>query len=837
MHDDDSSRGPRPGWPRTPTRRPATSSPSSSTPGTSPSSPPASRGTLQFGTAGPARRARRRADAHEPRRSSSAPPPASPRTSKAHGRTDGGLVVIGYDARHKSADFARDTAAVMAGAGLRAAVLPRPLPTPVLAFAIRHLGAVAGVEVTASHNPPRDNGYKVYLGDGSQIVPPGRRGDRGRDRRRRRPGRRAAPGRPAGRSSATSVLDAYLARTDAVLAPDSPRTARTVYTAMHGVGKDVLLAAFARAGFPEPVLVAEQAEPDPDFPTVAFPNPEEPGAMDLAFAHGAREPARTSSSPTTRTPTAAPSPCRTPAPGRLADAARRRGRRAARRPPGGHAARTGTFAESIVSSSLLGRIAEKAGLPLRGDADRLQVDRPRRGPALRLRGGARLLRGPGRRARQGRHHGRPADRRTGLRAQGAGPHPRSTCSTTSPSSTGCTPPTSCRSGSRTCRSSPPRCGGCASSPPTALAGLRRHLGRGPHRRARTRCRPPTACATTSTGARVIVRPSGTEPKLKCYLEVVVPVAAHAGLPAARAQGDGPAGRDQAGPVGGGRHLSRRAAGEPAKRRRRATPSGDFTQAQVDAGCHVSSRPAGKPWWTGRSAPRRASLERAAVVLGPHAGRPPERPPRHTAPLRHHPASHRAGRRPRRTRLAPAPRRALRSPAPRGPRACSPMSPYAPWVSLVLGVWAHRRHDGRLADPGDPVGRRLVSAASPTTATPMSLDARSRRRRTWCSSRCTRCWTRPSRRSPPAPVPVPAWSSPSLASLVAAWGDLRRRRPAVRPPRGHPADRPVGRASRSAWCSGWATRSPCSRRARPGRCTRCSPGAGSPRPGSARSWRG
>ncbi|BFO14828.1 hypothetical protein SHKM778_12160 [Streptomyces sp. KM77-8] len=81
-----------------------------------------------------------------------------------------------------------------------------------------------------------------------------------------------------------TVLDAYLARTDAVLAEDSPRTARTVYTAMHGVGKDVLLAAFDRAGFPEPVLVAEQAEPDPDFPTVAFPNPEEPGAMDLAFA-------------------------------------------------------------------------------------------------------------------------------------------------------------------------------------------------------------------------------------------------------------------------------------------------------------------------------------------------------------------------------------------------------------------------------------------------------------------------------------------------------------------------------------------------------------------------
>ncbi|RSN42442.1 phosphomannomutase, partial [Streptomyces sp. WAC 04229] len=147
---------------------------------------------------------------------------------RSQGHTEG-LVVIGYDARHKSEDFARDTAAVMTGAGLRAAVLPRPLPTPVLAFAIRHLGAVAGVEVTASHNPPRDNGYKVYLGDGSQIVPPADAGI-------------AAeidavaslhdvPRPTAGwQTLGDDVLDAYLARTDAVLSPGSPRTARTVYT-------------------------------------------------------------------------------------------------------------------------------------------------------------------------------------------------------------------------------------------------------------------------------------------------------------------------------------------------------------------------------------------------------------------------------------------------------------------------------------------------------------------------------------------------------------------------------------------------------------------------------
>lgn len=210
---------------------------------------------------------------------------------KAKGRGEG-LVVVGYDARHKSADFARDTAAVLVGAGLRAAVLPRPLPTPVLAFAIGHLGAVAGVEVTASHNPPRDNGYKVYLGfgypdpaegAGSQIVSPAdteiAAGIAAVDSLDEVP--RAAEGWEV---LGEEVLSAYLARTDHVLTPGGPRGARIVHTALHGVGTETLRAAFARAGFPEPVSVPEQAEPDPDFPTVAFPNPEEPGAMDLAFA-------------------------------------------------------------------------------------------------------------------------------------------------------------------------------------------------------------------------------------------------------------------------------------------------------------------------------------------------------------------------------------------------------------------------------------------------------------------------------------------------------------------------------------------------------------------------
>ncbi|MFJ1703000.1 phospho-sugar mutase [Kitasatospora sp. NPDC088346] len=194
----------------------------------------------------------------------------------------GDLVVIGYDARHKSYDFALDTAAVMVGAGLRAALLPRPLPTPVLAFAIQHLGAAAGVTVTASHNPPQDNGYKVYLGDGSQIVPPA---DLGIAAEIDAIGSLAeVPRAESGwEVLGEDVIEAYLARAVSTVDPSSPRDLDVVYTPMHGVGRDVLVSAFKLAGFPAPTVVAEQAEPDPDFPTVAFPNPEEPGAMDLAF--------------------------------------------------------------------------------------------------------------------------------------------------------------------------------------------------------------------------------------------------------------------------------------------------------------------------------------------------------------------------------------------------------------------------------------------------------------------------------------------------------------------------------------------------------------------------
>ncbi len=203
-------------------------------------------------------------------------------TAYLQGRKREPFVVIGYDARTSSDVFARDTAAVVVAAGGRAAVLPRPLPTPVLAYAIGFLGADAGVMVTASHNPPQDNGYKVYLGDGSQIVPPADAdiaaaiADVG-------PVTAVPLADDGWETLADDVVAAYLEDVVTVVAPGSPRDLTVVHTALHGVGTDTVRRAFVAAGFAEPIPVLAQAEPDPHFPTVSFPNPEEPGAMDLAL--------------------------------------------------------------------------------------------------------------------------------------------------------------------------------------------------------------------------------------------------------------------------------------------------------------------------------------------------------------------------------------------------------------------------------------------------------------------------------------------------------------------------------------------------------------------------
>ncbi|MFI0822475.1 phospho-sugar mutase [Streptomyces sp. NPDC021098] len=449
---------------------------------------------------------------------------------------DAGLVVIGYDARYKSADFARDTAAVMTGAGFRAALLPRPLPTPVLAFAIRHLGAVAGIEVTASHNPPRDNGYKVYLGDGSQIVPPAdaeiaaeiaaigslddvRRPDTGWE------------------TLDDGILDAYLARTEAVLTAGSARDARAVYTPLHGVGRETLTAAFARAGFPAPTVVPAQADPDPAFPTVAFPNPEEPGAMDLAFAT-AREAAP--DIVIANDPDADRCAVAVPAPGTAG------GWRMLRGDEVGallathlvHKRARGAFATTIVSSSLLSRIAADAGLPyaetLTGFKWLARVDglayayeealgycvdpdgvRDKDGitAALLVAELASELKGQGRTLTDllddiAVAHGLHATDQLSVRVEDL---------------------SLIAAAMRRLRE----------RPPAELAGLEvtsaEDLERG------SESLPPTdglryrlAGRDTVRSARVIVRPSGTEPKLKCYLEVVVDVPAAADLPRARA---------------------------------------------------------------------------------------------------------------------------------------------------------------------------------------------------------------------------------------------------------------------------------------------------------------
>ncbi|GLZ76559.1 phosphomannomutase [Actinorhabdospora filicis] len=276
-----------------------------------------------------------------------------------------GPVVIGYDARYGSVDFAEETARVVTGTGRRALIMPEALPTPVLAFAVRHLNAVAGVMVTASHNPPRDNGYKVYLGAelggvlgfGAQIVSPvdteietaiaavGRLSD--------------VPLGDAAELIGADLLESYLDGVAGILDADDPRDLNIVATPMHGVGGKVITAALTRAGFAEPDLVPEQTRPDPAFPTVAFPNPEEPGATDRLL-NLARE--RHADIAIALDPDADRCAVAVPYNGDwrllrgdelgvlLADHLMRRGRE-------------GTYATTIVSSSMLRAICLKRGVP------------------------------------------------------------------------------------------------------------------------------------------------------------------------------------------------------------------------------------------------------------------------------------------------------------------------------------------------------------------------------------------------------------------------------------------------------------------------------------------
>ena len=196
-------------------------------------------------------------------------------------------VVISRDARYGSEDYTFETAEIMSGAGMKVFVLPRPLPTPVLAFATNELGCDVGIMVTASHNPPQDNGYKVYLGGtvdgieyrGSQIISP-----TDISIAQKIDAITSLKAQPRGKVWSVlgeEIIEKYISRTASLAT--QPGNLKIVYTAMHGVGTETLQRVFNKAGFLSPILVDAQAAPDPDFPTVAFPNPEEPGAIDLAL--------------------------------------------------------------------------------------------------------------------------------------------------------------------------------------------------------------------------------------------------------------------------------------------------------------------------------------------------------------------------------------------------------------------------------------------------------------------------------------------------------------------------------------------------------------------------
>ncbi|WP_149202235.1 phospho-sugar mutase [Actinotalea subterranea] len=481
---------------------------------------------------------------------------------------EGPRVVIGYDARFNSDVFARDTAAVVMAAGGHALLLPAPLPTPVLAYAVRHLGADAGVMVTASHNPPQDNGYKVYLGgrvvtdsgQGSQIVPPYDAAIAAHIAAV--PSVASVPRSEGGWTVlGEEVLDGYLAAVGALADPTTPRDLRIVLTPLHGVGGHVAELVLHGAGFSDLHIVAEQALPDPTFPTVAFPNPEEPGAIDLALALAqevdadlvlANDPDADRCAVAVRDPrlTARGSAS---GPGAARDEGWRMlhgdevgallGEDVARRSEGSG----GVLASSIVSSRLLARIAADHGLEHRSTLTGFKwisrvdglvfgyeealgycvdpgVVRDKDGlsAALLLAQLAARVHAEGRTlidllddlaVRHGLHLTDQLSARFADLDQ--------------------IPQTMAR-----VRSAPPAT--LAGSPVVELTDLSQGSVDGPEGL------PPTdgLRLVAADGTRVVVRPSGTEPKVKCYLEVIVPV---------EAPGDG---ADDVDTVGAARRVAR-----------------------------------------------------------------------------------------------------------------------------------------------------------------------------------------------------------------------------------------------------------------------------------------
>lgn len=433
--------------------------------------------------------------------------------------------VIGFDARHMSARFARDCAEVLAGAGVKALMLPRALPTPVLAYAVRALGADAGLMVTASHNPAQDNGLKVYLGDGRQIVPPA-------DVEIAALIAEVGPLAQIPRSDDHETLDDgivadYVAQAARVPQRDTPRDVVSLHTAMHGVGSTVLHDAAVQAGFPAPFTVEQQRDPDPDFPTVAFPNPEEPGALDLAIAEGRRinvdviiatDPDADRCALVVGVPHGRPAHADARTPGEWValsgdEVGWLLGWWLLRR--GGF---TGTMAASLVSSTMLQRIAEDAGVPFMTTLTgfkwisrapdlgygyeealgycvdpRHVTDKDGITAALLALELVAALNAEGRTVfdvldELALRHGVHATRQVSLRM----PTPELIADAVD-----------------SLRREPPR--DLAGLPVEEIVDLARGYAGLP---------PTEGILLRLSGARVIVRPSGTEPKVKCYLEVV-----------------------------------------------------------------------------------------------------------------------------------------------------------------------------------------------------------------------------------------------------------------------------------------------------------------------------
>ncbi len=454
--------------------------------------------------------------------------------------------VVGYDARYNSDIFAEETAAIFTAAGIDTFLMPAALPTPLLAYAVRALECDGGVMVTASHNPPQDNGYKVYLGRhaveesgrGAQIVAP-------------YDALIAADIDAVGTLDSIALADAGWTVLDPSIAADyeaavadlavpehfPARDLKIVLTPMHGVGGQTAVAVLKAAGFDDVALVAEQADPDPDFPTVNFPNPEEPGALDLALDTAARLDADiviANDPDADRAAVAAKDPdtgawrmLRGDEVGALLGA-----HVAARRAAAGEGAGEGVFANSIVSSRLLARIAAAAGYAheetLTGFkwiarvpgllygyeealgycvAPSLVRDKDGISAAVLIAELAAAAKAAGKTIFDTLDelylvHGLHASDQLSIRVADLG---------------------LLDAMMNRLRVSPPESfGGSAVENAADLAEGSEQL-------------PPTdgLLYLTKDGSRVIIRPSGTEPKLKCYLEVIREVESAAELPQAR----------------------------------------------------------------------------------------------------------------------------------------------------------------------------------------------------------------------------------------------------------------------------------------------------------------